>query len=946
MALAFDATYYLQQNPDVAAAISRGQFTSAQQHYDLFGRFENRNPSAYFSTSFYLSEYPDVARAGVNPLTHFLTFGLKEGRIANGSTDALIDANGNGLADEFNATAYLSANPDVAAAVNAGQTTAYKHFIEFGQFEGRTATLTNGTVLSGPLGNTGAGGSTFSLTAGADSFTGTAGNDTFNAFDTAPNGSPISTLTVGDALNGGAGTDTLNIVQNAAFGGLPVGASVSNIENVNVTSAGTVAIDTTTGFSGVTALKTVSTGANTVTAGSSTSVNATATTGTISINGGTSVTASSLANTGQTVTIGNLTAPTGAVNVTSTTSGVSGAGGAVAVTGGSTVSVAESVGLTAAQKAAALVNGTTNASVTQGAVTVTGTANTTSVSVVQDKAVAAVAGTGTVGNVGVINGNVTITDVNAASTTAAGTINTVSLTNFGAATVNSGALTTLNLSGTGTSVNAGTLGALTTAANTALALNVNGLTTTGAVTIDTDITTLNVASSTAASTLNSLSATGVKTLNISGDSAITFTADTLASSGVSIVSTNTAGVTLGSALAIDTSFTGGAGADSISLTANFTKAVTTGAGNDTVVYAAAGTGGSVAAGDGIDTIVMTATQADGTSGVSNGSTFNSTFSGFEVLKIADGGGATTVNLAGINGVNSVITSGATGAQEFDGFSSGGSLTLSGAVGSGGSYVAGVTNASVNTNDTFNITLSNSTTGAVSYGTVTASGIETLNLHTGSAATGASASITLTDAAAKSLVVDGSQATTINFSSFGTAGTNGVASINGSAATGALSINLSGVGAATSGLVVTGGSGADIITTSNFAATLTGGAGLDKFNVAGSAGTGVTVDVVITDLAKGETITFADKGNEVFTSTKVDVSAATSVDAAVALAATGDGSTNATVKWFQYGGDTYVVDHQGSSGYSASADTVVKLTGLLDLSNSSFAGTSTASTLTY
>ncbi len=253
MALAFDATYYLQQNPDVAAAISRGQFTSAQQHYDLFGRFENRNPSAYFSTSFYLSEYPDVARAGVNPLTHFLTFGLKEGRIANGSTDALVDSNGNGLADEFNATAYLNAYADVKAAVAAGQTTAYKHFIEFGQFEGRTATLANGTVLTGPLGNMGAGGASFALTAGTDNLTGTAGNDTFNAFEVTSGGSTVSSLSVGDTLNGGAGNDTLNIVQTASFGtsttsGLPLAATVSNIENVNVTTSGLVNINTTTGF--------------------------------------------------------------------------------------------------------------------------------------------------------------------------------------------------------------------------------------------------------------------------------------------------------------------------------------------------------------------------------------------------------------------------------------------------------------------------------------------------------------------------------------------------------------------------------------------------------------------------------------------------------------------------------------------------------------------------
>ena len=63
---------------------------------------------------------------------------------------------------------------------------------------------------------------------------------------------------------------------------------------------------------------------------------------------------------------------------------------------------------------------------------------------------------------------------------------------------------------------------------------------------------------------------------------------------------------LGNAVA----FTGGAGADAISVGAT-TKAITMGAGNDTVVYGgAAGTGGSVNAGDGTDTISMTFAEAN------------------------------------------------------------------------------------------------------------------------------------------------------------------------------------------------------------------------------------------------------------------------------------------------------------------------------------------------
>ncbi len=125
----------------------------------------------------------------------------------------------------------------------------------------------------------------------------------------------------------------------------------------------------------------------------------------------------------------------------------------------------------------------------------------------QDSAVAVVDAAGS-GIAGFANGAVTITDANQASTTVASTITTVSVTGGAVVTVESGALTTLNLGGTITSVDADALGALTTAAVTTLALNVNGLTTTGAVVIDTDITLLTLDSSTAASTIADLDIDG------------------------------------------------------------------------------------------------------------------------------------------------------------------------------------------------------------------------------------------------------------------------------------------------------------------------------------------------------------------------------------------------------------------------------------------------------
>jgi len=243
MALAFDASFYLSQNPDVAAAISRGTIQSAEQHYNDFGRFESRNPNAFFNTAFYLAQYPDVASARVNPFQHFLANGAAEGRLTNATEKAAIDLNGNGSAgDDFNAAKYVADYPDVGTAIaNGTLKSAYQHFVVFGQFEGRTATLSNGTTVTGPITNSGTIPGTVApqvLTTGADNIVGTAGNDIFNGFVAATTAAGNSTLTGADVINGGAGIDTLNItVDGNAAGSLP-GATITNVEIFNIREVG------------------------------------------------------------------------------------------------------------------------------------------------------------------------------------------------------------------------------------------------------------------------------------------------------------------------------------------------------------------------------------------------------------------------------------------------------------------------------------------------------------------------------------------------------------------------------------------------------------------------------------------------------------------------------------------------------------------------------------
>ena len=71
----FDQKWYLQNNRDVAKA-----GIDPALHYLTFGGFEGRDPGPDFSSNWYLQTYQDVKRTGMNPLLHYLMYGCKEGR--------------------------------------------------------------------------------------------------------------------------------------------------------------------------------------------------------------------------------------------------------------------------------------------------------------------------------------------------------------------------------------------------------------------------------------------------------------------------------------------------------------------------------------------------------------------------------------------------------------------------------------------------------------------------------------------------------------------------------------------------------------------------------------------------------------------------------------------------------------------------------------------------
>ncbi|BBK39272.1 hypothetical protein STAQ_43500 [Allostella sp. ATCC 35155] len=83
---------------------------------------------ALVDADWYRARYPDVAAAGIDPLTHYLRFGAREGRLPRPPTPAaLVDA------DLLDPAWYLARYPDVAAS---GQDPV-QHYRYFGAAEGR-----------------------------------------------------------------------------------------------------------------------------------------------------------------------------------------------------------------------------------------------------------------------------------------------------------------------------------------------------------------------------------------------------------------------------------------------------------------------------------------------------------------------------------------------------------------------------------------------------------------------------------------------------------------------------------------------------------------------------------------------------------------------------------------------------------------------------------------
>ena len=409
-------------------------------------------------------------------------------------------------------------------------------------------------------------GSSFSLTANVDTVAGTAGADTF----TAATVSGANTLSALDSIDGGNGADVLNVTDavtttNNEFV-IPAGLVIKNVETVNLVTTGYVNADAT-GFSGLTKLVVSS------------------------------------ANTGgatNSVTVGD------DVDVV-----VSSASGDVDVTGGKSAVVVAGDDITI-----------------DSDVLVTATVSTT----------------GTGGDADVISEVVTSVIAN--------DINDLRVDNQGEAT-----LTTITANGVTSSI-------FVDAAAGDRVLTVN-LTDFAGNSIQDDTATSLIINASGDDASFGLSTDDATTLVVGGTAGVSIT-NSLDSDLTSITVTNTAGVTLSSTLGNDVLFTGGAGADKI-VVGSTTQALNTGAGDDVVevIVTALGTGGSISGGAGTDTLSLSANLAET---LSAATTFGGKIDGFEKLALGVVGNDTeTVNLSNLDSLAYIVLQGDTsaGSAELD-----------------------------------------------------------------------------------------------------------------------------------------------------------------------------------------------------------------------------------------------------------------------------------------
>lgn len=589
----------------------------------------------------------------------------------------------------------------------------------------------------------------------------------------------------------------------------------------------------------------------------------------------------------------------------------------------------------------------------------------------------------------IADGAVTIADLNAGSTTKAATIASVTLANYGASTISSNALSKLSLSGTG-----GTLGltsGLATETVKTLALTVNNLSGANTITDTSNhFTTINVTTAGKDSTIANIVDTAATALTVAGTNALAFTSVAGLSNLKTITVSGAAGLTANvSALGsiTDVNAAASTGANTVTINAGQTT-YEGGSGVDTVVVGAAATV-KIDGGAGSADVINLA----GAGGTLLTAATGAKLVNFEVVDATGGTGSFDVSvLTGIKGVQVGADGGS--AVTFSNVAAGTSLSLLANAGHAVTYGLKADTATdtlqlnLGTAKTTGLTF----TGGASIGSIETVTIASNGTVTSGVSTGTN-SLALTDAALTKLVVTGAESLTLTGLSGNTVTTvdaTGVAKgatftlTTAATATAGATVtaadgNLVFTGAAAVGKAdtITAGHGNNTITETAGNNIVTLGNGTNGVSLTGAGnntlvvgtgantvvlGTGqnvvtfgahaagttdsLTVGVAtsantyasVTGLQHLDTLVLDSTANTVVfnggtaAAAKISLNASTALFADyIAQASSGSGAANGIISWFQFGGNTYIVDDvSASASFVAGADNIVKLVGLVDL----------------
>ncbi len=778
------------------------------------------------------------------------------------------------------------------------------------------------------------------------------GDDTFNA-----NSSGTSqTLNVGDVINGGLGYNILNLTSTThtalVLGG---GINISNIQTANISADNSANVDSHT-WTDLKQLNLSSVGNTVVQAPAS--ANTTLTTkinlGSITVDGGNKVTINSTESAGTgSISVGNTTSPTGDVTIQNTSTL---GGNAINVKGGANINITQD-----------FINSIPRA-VTFGDMTIIGSTATQTVNITNQSRFSS-------NSTGLtfIQGNVTITDANFASKTLAGSINSISISNFNNATIQDSALGTLNLldshglvkidpgmltpAPSGATLNLGLQDFFGTLDISNMYANVN---------IDTGSSSghSNFVTSMHDSALSTLTVTGAGSINFGGIDAnvksVNYTGSGLfildARFKDLISNINTQGSTSKNIeVFLDgskTTYSGGDGNDYVILNASIaSKNIDLGGGNDTLDISASGIPtGAMNGGDGIDTLIATTSQLSTLT--SNTST---TLSNFEGINITGAVTGQTLDAARLGAIQN-ITLNQGGSYIVNNLVNGSHISLPHA---GNTYSFTEIAHAPGKFNTISLDLSNTTdsttdyaTGSITLGNVEKAsinlsysnaapnvGYDTLSLKAPSLAVltlSGNRGVNLIDTDSSLNYVDARGVTAGGLSFTGGTGLVYVFGSTQSSATN--NVDLS---SGTQTIEYVGGDGSDLVTVNGNANLITVGKGNDSVTVVRPSETLTTINTIL-DPHAGLTVAFTNLGTESFSPTKVTLSSSTATlqeyaDEAV-LQARGS-STDGAFAWFQFSGSTYLIEsrHSGSNTFISGIDGAVRLVGLFDLSHATFFG---------